>query len=328
MVTAAVIDTHVHFWDLGTSVPGLRWSWIETQNPDPILGDISAIKTQSFDVDALWAEAMPTNLRGFVHVQAAVGSSDPVLETRWLTQMRERSPVPFTAVAHADLASPLALSQIERHAQFDIVVGVRDLELQNNLGSHRTPRTVAGSLNELTARGLVLDLVCEYPKMDRAARLAAEFPELTIVLEHLGMPRSIDPHYFDAWRSAIDRFGPLDNVLCKISGLSMWEPEPTAASAERWVMSALETFGPARCVIGSNWPVDRLRVGYGDLIAFVRRLLGDLPRDAQAAVLGGNAGRIYRLDPGDAQAAVLGGNAGRIYRLDPGIHSPPSATTP
>ena len=122
-----IIDTHVHFWNMRDPEPGLRWSWLERDVDHAVLGNIDAIKMLKYDIGSLWAEARFADVAGFVHVQAAIDSDDPVRETQWLTRMREDSPVPFTIVAHVDLGSPVSVAQLEGHLASPYVVGVRDL---------------------------------------------------------------------------------------------------------------------------------------------------------------------------------------------------------
>jgi hypothetical protein len=55
--------------------------WLAKDADHPILGNIDAIKMLTYDVEALWAEARFADVEAFVHVQAAIGSDDPVKET-------------------------------------------------------------------------------------------------------------------------------------------------------------------------------------------------------------------------------------------------------
>ncbi|MDZ4045886.1 MAG: hypothetical protein U1E32_08920, partial [Rhodoglobus sp.] len=96
MTRQPIIDTHVHFWDMATPGLNLKWVWLEKDFVHPILGDIDAMKSVKYGIDSVFAESRFADVSGFVHVQAALGSEDPVEETRWLTRMREDAPVPFT----------------------------------------------------------------------------------------------------------------------------------------------------------------------------------------------------------------------------------------
>jgi L-fuconolactonase len=61
----------------------------------------------------------------------------------------------------------------------------------------------------------------------------------------------------------------------------------------------LDHFGPARVVWGSDWPVLQLASGYTPWWQETQALLAHLSPDERAAVLGGNARRLYQLSPSD-----------------------------
>jgi hypothetical protein len=70
-------------------------------------------------------------------------------------------------------------------------------------------------------------------------------------------------------------------VHCKISGLGMTDPRFTRESLRRWVQTCVEVFGPDRCVLGSNWPVDRLFSSYDVIVDLYRDYLSDLGDEEQ-----------------------------------------------
>lgn len=91
-----IIATHVNFWQMRNPDPGMAWVWLERDFDHPVPGNIDAIKMLAYQIDDVLAEARFADVSGFFHVQAAIGSDDPVKETLWLTRMRETAPVPFT----------------------------------------------------------------------------------------------------------------------------------------------------------------------------------------------------------------------------------------
>ena len=52
-----------------------------------------------------------------VHVQAAIGSPDPVTETEWLQEAADRTGFPHGIVAYADLRDPGVEAVLERHCE-------------------------------------------------------------------------------------------------------------------------------------------------------------------------------------------------------------------
>lgn len=291
-----IIDTHVHFWNMRNPDPGLAWVWLDSNADHPVLGNIDAIKMLSYNIDNLWAEARFADVSAFVHVQAAIGSDDPVKETIWLTRMRESSPVPFTIVADAELGTDDAMRQLDMHGESPYFVGVRDFRSEPMLASGEIIPRFEESLTVMAERNLVFDLDCEWPNMTAARDLALRHPDLTVVLQHIGFPRRRDNEYFTHWAEGMRTLAEAPNVTCKISGLGMTDPLFTADSLRPWIDTPLEIFGPARCVLGSNWPVDRLYSSYDVIMDIYRDRLSELlALEDQRKVLSENAARIYHL---------------------------------
>ena len=290
-----IIDTHVHFWNMATPDDGMQWVWLEKDFLHPIIGDIDGMKSVKFDINHVYAESRFADVSGFVHVQAALGSADPVAETRWLTRMRETAPVPFTIVAHVDLGSDDAIRQLDGHGESPYFVGVRDFASEPMLASGEINPVYEESLKVLAQRGLAFDLDCEWMNMGAALELARRQPDLQIVLEHIGFPRKRDDEYFASWKSAITALARAENVTCKISGLGMTDPFFTEESLRRWVDSCVEAFGAERCVLGSNWPVDRLCSSYDVIMDLYREYISGLSDTEQVMILSGNAARIFKL---------------------------------
>jgi L-fuconolactonase len=86
-------------------------------------------------------------------------------------------------------------------------------------------------------------------------------------------------------------------VFCKLSGLMTeadwknWKPEHIAP----YLDVALDSFGPDRLMIGSDWPVCSVAASYSRAMNAVREYLSKYPTDVQNAVLGENAQRFWRL---------------------------------
>ncbi|MFC7624574.1 amidohydrolase family protein [Microlunatus sp. GCM10028923] len=283
------IDTHVHFWDLRH--PEVSYDWLGPDAIHPILGAIDQMKSVRYDLDALHAESRFAGTVAAVHVQAAVGTPDPVLETEWLTELAAAGPIPLLIVAALDLAAADVDAQLDRHLASPLVRGVRDFGRGDYLVDPAWRRGVA----RLAERGLLLDLDCAWQNMIKARDLAREHPSAVIVLEHLGYPReTASPEYFEHWKQGITALAEADNVHCKISGLGMnragWTPE----SLRPWVEHCLDSFTPDRCVLGSNWPLDRLWASYPDYVDALNVILARYTEAEARAVRVDNARRLYR----------------------------------
>jgi predicted TIM-barrel fold metal-dependent hydrolase len=63
----------------------------------------------------------------------------------------------------------------------------------------------------------------------------------------------------------------------------------------RWAEAALEVFGARRCMLGSNFPVDRLYVSYDELFAAWQTLVSRCDPAEALHLAGRSAKRFYRL---------------------------------
>ena len=287
-----IIDTHVHFYDF--IHPELKWVWLERDFIHPIIGNINAIKAVQFVVQDFRAESRFAGVEGVVHVQAAIGSPDPVTETVWLTEMNKKSPIPIRIVAHCALGSSNAISQLERHAESKLFVGVRDFQAEPMLANKEINPNYEASLKWMARKKIIFDLDCEWMNMAQARKLAQRHPDLSIVLEHIGFPRKRTDAYFKNWEKAVKDLAKAENVTMKISGVAMTDPYFTKKSLKPWVETCLKAFGPDRCVIGSNWPVDRLYSSYDVIVNLYREYIEKLSTSEQNKILNKNAAKLYK----------------------------------
>jgi predicted TIM-barrel fold metal-dependent hydrolase len=283
-------DTHVHFHDLRH--PTLRWAWLEPDAVDPDLGDYSAIKGLRYWADDFLAETRFHNVEKVVHVQAAIGSHDPVEETQWLQEFADRLGVPHGIVAAVDLTSPNAGDVIRRHLEFANVRGIRDLRYDDYLEDPAWQRGYA----LLEQHDLIL---CDDPLLEHmpsARRLAERFPGILLCIDHAGFPRERTTAYFHEWRENMRRLAEPGNTVVKISGLGQCDHRWTVESLRPWVLACIEAFGVERSFFGTNWPVDRLFSSYGDVIDAYSEIISDFTDSEQRALFTENARRIFRLD--------------------------------
>lgn len=289
-VPAPLIDSHIHFWDL--THPTLRYGWLAPDAVHPILGDIDAIKSVGYELPAFRAESRFAGVTGAVHVQAAVGTPDPVEETRWLDAMAEANGFPLMIVAGVDLSSADVAAQLDAHgAASTRLRGIRDFGYEGYLSD---PAFLRG-VRRLGEAGLLLDLDCVWQDMPQARALAEAAPEVPIVLEHIGYPRdTASPEYFASWQVGVSDLAEAPNVYCKISGLGMNRAGWTVEGLRPWVEHCVQAFGTERCLWGSNWPVDRLYASYDAYASAFRTLIAGYSRGEQASMLHGVATRLYR----------------------------------
>lgn len=285
------IDTHVHFFDFSLVDEGLRWSWLEPGVDHPIVGNIDGMKSQRYTAWEFVSESRFSNVSRAVHVQAALGTEDPVKETRWLQAMADEQGIPQAMVANAPLQDPNVGEMLERHSQSANVRGIRDFAEGDYLVDPAFERGYA----QLATYGWVYDLDTEWPHFHKARALADRHPETVMVVDHAGFPRERTDEYFENWRSALQDLRGAPNIVMKISGLGMCDHRWTIDSLRPWVHECLEAFGPDGAIFGTNWPLDRLYSGYTDVVQAYRTLISEFSLDEQRRLLSENAAALFRI---------------------------------
>ncbi len=285
------VDTHIHLFDMHE--PGLRYSWLEPDSPEePPNGPLGAIKAQRYWAEDFIAETRFQNVTKVVHVQAAIDTADPVLETRWLQAFADRLGLPQGIVAQLTLTADDAAEQLARHAEYPNLRGFRDYRFDDYWPD---PRWETGV--ELLARhgGLVL---CDAPPLEHAALardVVRRHPEVTLSVDHANMPMERGEAYFARWREALRTLAEAENAVVKISGLGMTDHTWTVASIRPWVLACIEAFGADRAFFGTNWPLDRLYSSYPDVLDAYAEIVADFSESEQRALFAGNAERIFRI---------------------------------
>jgi L-fuconolactonase len=131
-----------------------------------------------------------------------------------------------------------------------------------------------------------------------AAEFVRHFPSQRFVLDHLAKP-PIKSGSLQPWAHGLRELAAFPNVWCKLSGLvteadwQQWKPEQLAP----YIAVAFDCFGPERLMIGSDWPVCTVAASYTRAMDVVKNYLSGQPAQVQAAVLGGNAQRFWKLKP-------------------------------
>jgi L-fuconolactonase len=209
-------------------------------------------------------------------------------------------------IAWVDLRSPVrALERLDELALQPKLRGVRHL-IHDEPDPHWILQDeVLESLALLEQRQLILELPCVYPRhLGDVPELATRFPDLTIVIDHLGKP-PLGTGEMHGWSEALRAAAAHGNAVAKISGLN------TALAASDWdagdlaeaVGVALAAFGPSRLMCGSDWPVALLNGDYERVWRETVRVISDCAPQHAEQLLSQTAVRLYDLDRACAPAA-------------------------
>lgn len=164
----------------------------------------------------------------------------------------------------------------------------------------------------LAAYGLTFDLQAAPEQLSRAAAvLSASAPaDLKVVVNHMGCgPRCTEDEgvaskLWDAWLAGMTELAKRETTFVKLSGITMlfpgWEsPGPVRSRAAGAVKECVRLFGPERCMVGSNCPVDPMLgpASAKDVLGFIVDAASEAVDRSPAAVermLVGTAMNVYR----------------------------------
>jgi len=164
----------------------------------------------------------------------------------------------------------------------------------------------------LGAMGLSFDAWLYFPQLPRLTRLARDFPEVPMVLNHCGGVLGIGTYARDAvfpvWRAAMRELATCPNVMVKLGGLGMrlpgfgFEAGAAAPSSDMlaeawrpWMHAIIEDFGANRCMFESNFPVDKGGHSYAACWNAFKRLAADASATERADLFWRSASRFYWL---------------------------------
>ena len=162
--------------------------------------------------------------------------------------------------------------------------------------------------------GLSLDCWLYHPQLDEVAQLADAYPELTIVLNHVGTPILGGPYrgkadeVFKEWKVAVVRVSQRDNVFVKLGALPIRMPsfegdrslppgsEEVASAWRPWVDTCIDAFGPARSMYESNFPVQKRWCSYQVCWNAFKRISAGASAADKTDLFSGAAARAYRIE--------------------------------
>ena len=268
-----VIDAHQHVWGPATD------AWLRGLPID-----------RAFDLDDFTAASAGLGIDGSVLVE--VSSTDA--ETDLFLALKSQHPEVLGVVGWVDLTDPLLGHRLDEIG--GDLNGIRAGVQDDPDGSWYHRADVRRGLGELERLDLAFDLLVRRPARIDAAILARETPGVRFVLDHAAKPE-IDDGEWDDWLGHLRALADLGNVTCKLSGFvteASWTGWRTQ-DVDRYFDAVLDTFGPERCMWGSDWPVSVLAATYAELFEFAQTRLAALSTDERAAVMGGTADRVYRL---------------------------------
>ena len=166
----------------------------------------------------------------------------------------------------------------------------------------------------LARNGLSFDAWMFFPQLPELMDLLRKNAETSVILNHVGGILGVGPYQgkrdeiFTTWKGYMRELAAFPNLKIKVGGFGMprcgWDfhlrdthatSEELAAAWKPYVETTIELFGPSRCMLESNFPVDKFTCGYAVLWNAFKRLTKNYSAADKAALYKGTATQAYRL---------------------------------
>ena len=277
------IDSHHHFWDPDRG----DYPWMT--------GPVMPIR-RLFRPEDMAPLLAPAGVQKTVLVQ----TWSSLAESHEFLALAEATDFIAGVVAWVDLTAPdvgRTLDDLMAARGGKWLVGIRHQVHDEADPGWLARSDVRRGLREVAARGLVYDLLIRPRELAVSLETVMALPELRFVIDHIAKPE-IAKAGFGRWSALMRPFATTPNVWCKLSGMvteadwARWSP----TDIRPYIDEVLRIFGPARCMMGTDWPVSLLASDYKRTVDLVRNVIAKLPEADQQSILWNSAATAYRLN--------------------------------
>ncbi len=291
-----VVDAHHHIWRQD-DLP-----WLKGPMMPRIFGPYEPLR-RDYPISEYLADIAGTGVEKSVYVQANWAPERAEDEVAWVQKAADESGWPHAIVGYADLTTKDVRPALDRVKKYPLMRGIR-MQLhwhENEQYRFATRPDLADDPNfrknfsALADYGFTFELQVFASQMKGAARLAADFPKTTFILQHAGMLEDLSEAGRAAWRVAMHTLAAQPNVVSKLSGLGTFIHKNDPAHIAWIARETIGFFGAERCLYGSNFPIEKLWADYPALLSAYRAAIAGLTLAEQRAILHDTAARVYRL---------------------------------
>jgi L-fuconolactonase len=272
------IDAHHHFWKYSAA----QYEWIDDA--------MSAIRRDFLPSD-LAKEIREVGIEGAISVQAR----QTLQETRWLLAIAAQNDFIKGVIGWVPLTDPSVRDELDLLRGDPRLRAVRQV-VQGEPDGYLLRRDFNAGVSVLQEIGLTYDLLIQERQLPEATRFVDQHPQQVFVLDHLAKP-PLRENRLEPWRQNLRELARRENVYCKVSGLvteadlEAW----TEAQLQPYLETALEAFGPARLMFGTDWPVCLVACSYRRWYDVICRFAASLWPEEKTSLFGRTAARAYRL---------------------------------
>jgi len=286
-----VVDSNVHLWE-------------QRRNPVFWLADRTMVQDMIGNYDVLpdtytladYDDATaPFDVRGVVWSDA--GAADPVAAAEQVAEQNTDGQV----VGLVGLGDP-ADRGFER-----LVTALRGNPLVTSVRVRFVPGLQPGTAAEaadpggpmidglaaLAEHGLVATVETTGSRLGQVADLARRLPRLQVVLDHFGWPEDLSASGRRDHLAQLHLVAEQPNVATRIDAIGTIFRDWDTDTVRPWLRDVVAAFGPERCMLGSDLPIETLRSSFTDLYTAYDAIFDTFSDDDRRALFADTARRVY-----------------------------------
>jgi L-fuconolactonase len=276
----AIIDAQVHAYERDHSAR----PWADAlAGPDQVSGDDMVAAMDAVGVDGALLVSVFTMYR---------------YDASYAVSVRAAHPGRFALIKPVDPADPGVVETIDDWAAQDGTVAIR-IMMNRDVSEDADDPGINRVLDAAARHGLPLNLLA-WGRLEQAAKLAANKPDTSLVIDHLGLqqpfvpPAPPDPF---AELEKVLELAQYKNVAIKITGACTLSHAPYPYD-DIWdpLGQIFDAFGIDRCLWGTDWTRATNLLTYSQGVEPFR-LTDRLSDSDRAALMGGTLARVYDWAP-------------------------------
>ena len=316
-----IVDAHMHLWHLFADSP----YFLPDYARDIAASGHNVVGAVYVECGSFFRAGGAEPMRPVGEVEFALGQAAMAASGKYTSSRVAEAIVGFADLKLGEQVEDVLQAQreagnghfrgIRQRAKWDADPVVKGKWSEDNPHLYLDERFNAG-FRRLAAMGLSFDASIYHPQLPDVTALARAHPDANIVLIHSASPvghaayARREAENNAQWRRMMAELATCPNVSVKMGGILMnlanWDFTEAArplTSAELaalwrpWIEPCIELFGPERCMVSSNFPVDKVGFPLGTVWNMFKRITESCSPDEKRLLFSDTARRVYRLAP-------------------------------
>ncbi|WP_288831161.1 amidohydrolase family protein [uncultured Paraburkholderia sp.] len=315
-----IVDSHMHLWHHKS---GYQY-FVEHFARDLAACGHNVEATVFVECNAMYRAEGPEHLRCVGETEFAVGMAAMAASHKYTSARVAAGIVGFadltlgervreTLLAHVHAANG-RFRGVRQRAKWDADPIVRGPVSADRAQLYLEPSFGKG-IDMLTEMGLSFDASIYHPQLPDVTALARAHPDASIVLIHSGSPvghgayAGNEKKNHAGWLAGMKELASCPNVTVKLGGMLMnlanidftRAPAPPSSLelARLWrpyIEPCIELFGAERCMVSSNFPVDKAGFGYRTVWNMFKHVTAGCSAAEKKLLFSDTAKRVYRIN--------------------------------